>query len=165
MAPWLLIPFLLLIAVVQVTLVPLVSVAGYKVDLALVVVVAQGLVGAPGTAAQWGFILGLFLDLSSGLPFGIHMFVLTAIGMLMDLGQSILFRGNVVAPPIAMVSATLVSHLLILAILALLNWPVNWADYLLRITLPTAILNTLVIPLAFFPLQWLFRRTRPQLEV
>jgi rod shape-determining protein MreD len=165
MTLWLLIPFLLLIAVVQVTLLPQVPVFGYKPDLALIVIVAQGLVGTPGTAAPWGFIVGLFLDLASGLPFGIHTLALTVIGLLMDFGQANFFRGNVVAPPIAMISGTLVYHVLILAILALFSWPVDWGSDLIRITFPTAILNTLAMVLVYFPLQWLHRRARPQLEV
>jgi len=165
MTLWLLIPFLLLVAVVQITLLPRIPVLGYRPDLALIVVVAQGLVGTPGSAAQWGFIVGLFLDLGSGLPFGIQALVLTAIGLLMDLGQAIFFRGNVIAPPLAMISATLVYDILILAILTLFSWSIDWGDYLLLVILPAAILNTLVLPLVYFPLQWLRRGTRPQLEI
>jgi rod shape-determining protein MreD len=165
MTLWLLIPFLLLVAVVQVTLVPLVAIAGFKVDLALIIVVAQALVGTPGTAAQWGFIVGLFLDLASGLPFGIHTLTLTVVGLLMDLGQSAFFRGNVLAPPVAMITATLLYNILILAILALFNSPVNWGEYVFRVIVPSAILNTIAMPIAYFPLRWLHRRIRPQLEV
>lgn len=165
MTLWLLIPLLLLIAVVQMTLLPLIPVFGYKPDLALIVVVTQALVGVPGSAAQWGFIVGLFIDLGSGLPFGMHALVLTVIGLLMDLGQAIFFRGNVVAPPVAMIAATFANDVLILAILALFNWSIDWGAYLLRVILPTAILNVIVMPLAYFPLQWIRRRVRPQLEV
>ena len=153
MTLWLLIPLLLLAAIVQVTL------------LALIIVVAQALVGTPGTASQWGFIVGLFIDLASGLPFGIHALTLTVVGLLMDLGEAAFFRGNVLAPPIAMISATLVYNILILAILALIGWSVDWGDYVFRIILPSAILNTVAMPVAYFPLQWLQRRVRPRLEV
>ena len=165
MSLWFLIPLLLLAAIVQVTLLPLISIAGYKIDLALVLVVTQALVGTPGTASQWGFIVGLFLDLASGLPFGIHALTLTVIGVLMDLGEAAFFRGNVLAPPIAVLSATLFYNILILAILALIGWSINWGDYVFRIILPSAILNTAAMPLAYFPLQWLQRRIRPRLEV
>lgn len=162
---WLLIPFLLVVAVAQTTLVPLVTIAGYKIDLPLILVVAQGLLGTSGSAAQWGFIVGLFLDLGSGLPFGIHAIGLTAVGFMIDLGQSISFSGNVLAPPIAMLAATVFYNTLLLAILSVLNWPVNWGDYLVGIVLPSAILNTVAMPLAFFPLRWFHRRARRQLDV
>ena len=165
MTLWLLVPLLLLVSIIQVTVLPLVSIAGYKIDLALMLVVAQSLVGTPGTASQWGFIVGIFLDLASGLPFGIHALTLTAIGVLMDLGEDAFFRGNVLAPPIAMISATFVYNILILAILSLMNWSINWGDYLVRIILPSAVLNTVAMPMTYFPLQWLQRRIRPRLEV
>jgi rod shape-determining protein MreD len=165
MTLWLLIPFLLAVAVVQTTLVPLVTIAGFKIDLPLILIVTQGLLGASGSAARWGFIVGLFLDLGSGLPFGIHTVVLTVVGFLMDFTRSISFGGNVLAPPIAMLAATCFYDTLVLAILALLNWPVAWGDYLFGIMLPTAVLNTVAMPLAYFPLRWVHRRTRRQLDV
>jgi rod shape-determining protein MreD len=165
MTLWFLIPLLLLVSIIQVTVLPLISIAGYKIDLALMLVVAQSLVGTPGTSSQWGFIVGIFLDLASGLPFGIHALTLTAIGVLMDLGEDAFFRGNVLAPPIAMISATFVYNILILAILSLMNWSINWGDYLFRIILPSAVLNTVAMPVTYFPLQWLQRRIRPRLEV
>jgi cell shape-determining protein MreD len=51
-----------------------------------------------------------------------------------------------------------------LAILSTLGWQIAWNDYLLRVTLPTAVLNTVAFPLAYFPLQRLYRRLRPQVE-
>lgn len=165
MSLWILIPFLLLVAVVQSALVPFATVAGFKVDLALILVVVQALVGNPGTAVQWGFILGLFLDLTSGLPFGVHTFVLTIVGLLMDLGQDVFFRGNVVAPPIAMLAATVVENVLILGLISFSAPAIDWGGYLLGITFPTALLNTVAMPLLYFPLRWLYRRRRPQMEV
>lgn len=165
MTLWLLIPFLLFAAVVQSTLLPLVAVAGYKIDLALILVVVQALVGAPGSAVRWGFIVGLFLDLTSGLPFGVHTFVLTIVGLLMDLGQDVFFRGNIVAPPIAMIAATVVENVLILGLLSFSSPSIDWGRYLFGITLPTAVLNTVAMPLVFFPLRWLNRRQHPQMVV
>jgi rod shape-determining protein MreD len=161
---WILIPSLILAAIVQIAWLPALPIWGYKIDLALVLVVSWGLLSPIGQAAQWGFILGIMLDLASGLPFGIHTVTLTLIGLAVGWGQAVFFRGNLVAPPMAMILATLLDHLLILAWLALFNRQINLSDYLLRITLPTAILNTAVAPLFYFPLQWLQRRSHPQIE-
>lgn len=164
MTYWLLILSLALVAIVQATLVPLIAIGGFKLDLALMLVVAWGLLSAPGAAAVWGFIAGIFLDLVSGLPFGTQTFALTSIGLLMGPAQTTISRSNVVLPPAAMLVATLIYNILILGILSLLNWPIPWSDYLLRVTLPTAILNTIALPLVYFPLQWLQRRLHPQVE-
>ncbi len=165
MTLWLLIPLLALATLFQVTLMPTLPFIGYKLDLPLILIVAWGLLAPFGEAAEWGFIVGIFLDLASGLPFGIHMLALTTVGLLMGVGQTAFFRGNLIAPPVAMILATLLYHLVILGILALLNWDIVWNDYLIYVTLPTAILNAFALPFVYVPLQRLQRRLRPRLEV
>jgi rod shape-determining protein MreD len=164
MTLWLLIPLLGIVAVVQAALVPLLAIGGFKVDLPLMLVVSWGLVSLPGEAAIWGFIAGIFLDLFSGLPFGTQTFALTTIGLLMGLVQTTIFRTNVVLPPAAISLATLAYDVLILAVLSTLGWQIGWSDYLVHVMLPTAILNTIALPVAYFPLQRLHRQLRPQVE-
>jgi rod shape-determining protein MreD len=165
MSLWILVPLLLLVAIVQVTWLPLIPIFGLKPDLALIVVTTWGLLAPIGEAAQWGFVLGILLDLNSGLPFGVHTLTLTIVGLLVGLGQRAFFRGNLIAPPVTVILATLFDHTVILGILASLNESISWSDYLIHITLPTSILNTLLAGLVFFPLQGLYRRLHPQIEV
>lgn len=164
MTYWLLIPLLGIIAVLQVTFVPLVNINGLKIDLPLLMVVAWGLLSLPGEAAVWGFIAGIFLDLFSGLPFGLQTIALTCIGLLMGLAQTTIFRSNVILPPAAVLFATIAYHVLMLAILSTLGWQIAWSDHLLRVTLPSAVLNMVAFPITYFPLQVLHRRLRPQVE-
>ena len=63
-----------------------------------------------------------------------------------------------------MIAATLLDHVLILAFLALFNQAIPWDDYLLRITLPSAMLNTIAAVLVYLPLQILHRRLNRQVE-
>jgi rod shape-determining protein MreD len=158
MSLWIAIPFILLAALCQATFLPLVNVLGYKIDFALVLVVAWGLLGKAGEAAVWGFVAGIFLDLTSGIPFGSHTIALTGIGLLMQFAQGNSIRDNFLLPPAAIIGATFAYHLFLLFILTLLNPSVALSDYLLRITLPSAILNTLAMPMAYFPFQWLAAR-------
>ncbi len=95
---WVLVPALVLAAIAQIAWLPALSVWGFKIDLALVLVVVWGLLGPIGQAAQWGFILGLVLDLASGLPFGIHTLTLTLIGLGVGWSQTTFFRGNLDRP-------------------------------------------------------------------
>ncbi|MBI3914778.1 MAG: rod shape-determining protein MreD [Chloroflexi bacterium] len=162
MSLWLLIPLLAFIAITQSTLLPFISIAGYRFDLALMVVVARGLTTRRGDAFVWGLIAGLFLDLISGLPFGTLTLALTLIGALTALEFVESLRGNLLLVPSAILIATLVEHLMILTILALFNRAVDWNEYLLSLTLPTAILNTLAFWIAYFPLQWLAERFEPR---
>jgi len=159
MSLWIAIPFILLAALCQVTFLPLVNVLGYKIDFALVLVVAWGLLGKAGEAAVWGFVAGIFLDLPSGLlPFGSHTIALTGIGLLMLFALDNSIRDNFILPPAAILAATFLYHLFLLFILTLLNPSLVWSDYLVRLTLPSAILNTLALPLAYFPFQWIAAR-------
>ncbi|MBM3127637.1 MAG: rod shape-determining protein MreD [Chloroflexi bacterium] len=164
MSLWISIPLLALVAIIQIVLLPQVAIFGYKPDLALALVVAWAMLAPVGEAAVWGFIIGIFLDLASGLPFGMHALALTTLGWLIGWGQTTFFRGNLLAPPVALVLATLAHHVILLGILALINWQIDWAAYLLRVTLPTALLNALVMPALFFPLQRVARWLRPQME-
>ncbi len=165
MTLWIVFPFLALAAIIQVAVLRHVSILGVKPDLPLIIVVAWGLLAPLGQAAQWGFILGILLDLASGLPFGIHTLTLTLIGLLIGLGQRTFFHGNVIAPPVAIILATILNHVLILATLALFNRQIAWGDYLLRITLPAILLNTVVAPLVYVPLQFLQRRSAPRPQI
>lgn len=164
MTPWLLIPLLAFAAIVQIVWLPLVPIFGYKIDLALILVVTWGLLGPFTQAAQWGFVIGIFLDLASGLPFGIHTLALTAVGWLVGWSQTAFFRGNLFAPPLVLIVATLFYNVLILAILSLLGWQINWQDNLLFVILPAALLNLVVAPVAYFPVQWLIHRLAPRME-
>lgn len=158
MSLWIALPFILLAALCQATFLPLVNILGYKIDFALVLVVAWGLLGKMGEAAVWGLVAGIFLDFTSGLPFGSHAIALTGIGLLMQFAQSNSIRDNFLLPPTAILGATFLYHLFLLFILTLLNPSVTLSDYLLRITLPSAVLNTLAMPLVYFPFQWLTAR-------
>ncbi len=164
MVYWVLVPALAFAAVLQVTLVPLLAIGGFKVDLPLLIVVSWGLLGAPGQAAVWGLTAGLFLDLLSGLPFGTQTFALASIGLLLGLTQTTIFQTNLILPPAAMFAATFAYNIIILAVLSTLGWAIQWDEYALRVILPTAILNTIALPAVYFPLQRLYHRTNPQVE-
>lgn len=160
---WIAIPFLALAAMIQITWLPQVTIWGYKPEFALALVVVWAMLAPVGEAAVWGFIVGVFLDLASGLPFGVHTLALTLLGWVVGGVQTTFFRGNLLAPPLTMLAATLVYHLVLLGLM-LFNTPIDWLAYLIRVTLPTAILNVLILPIIFFPLRYIARRLHPQLE-
>ncbi len=164
MSYWIIVPALGLSAFLQATLMPLLAIGGGKIDLPLLVVVSWGLLSLPGEAALWGFVAGIFLDLLSGLPFGTQTLALTAIGLLMGLTQTTIFTTNVILPPAAILVATLAYDVLILAMMSTLGTPVQWNDYLIFRILPTALFNTLALPLVYFPLLRLHRHAYPRIE-
>jgi rod shape-determining protein MreD len=162
---WILVPLLAFVATIQITLLTPLPLVGVKPELALMLVVTWAMLAPLGEAAVWGFILGVFLDLASGMPFGMHTLVLTLLGWLIGWAQTTFFRGNLLAPPLAMLLATFAYHVVLLALLSLFNTPIDWLAYLGRVTLPAALVHTLGLPLLYFPLQRLARWRYPQMQV
>ncbi len=149
MSPYLLIPIFALIAVVQTTLLPLIPTGAAKPDLMLLIVVAWGIVRGGGEAALWGLAGGLFLDLLSGVPFGVQTMGLGAIGLLADLMETNFFRSNVLLPLAAIFVATLLYHIFQGALLQTFGYPITWEPFLLGVVLPTAVFNTALMPIIY----------------
>ena len=70
MSPYLVLPLLILITLIQTTLLPIFLPGPVRPDLMLMVVVGWGVVHGDGQASLWGLVGGLLLDLFSGAPFG-----------------------------------------------------------------------------------------------
>lgn len=163
MSPYLVVPLLAVIALIQSTLLPIFLPGPVRPDLMLMVVVGWGVVHGDGQAALWGLIGGLVLDLFSGAPFGLHTFGLGSIGWLADTLQTNFFRSNLLVPLATIFVATILYHIGQAAVMQLLGYTINWAFYSFNVVLPTAILNTALMPLVYFFLRRLDRVVRPRL--
>lgn len=163
MSPYLVVPLLAVIALIQTTLLPIFLPGPVRPDLMLMIVVGWGVVHGDGEAALWGLAGGLVLDLFSGAPFGLHTFGLGAIGWLADTLQTNFFRSNLLVPLATIFVATILYHIGQAAVMQLLGYTINWAFYSFNVVLPTAILNTALMPLVYFFLRRLDRVVRPRL--
>ncbi len=158
MTIYLVVPFLVGIVIVQTTIVPRLAVWGVFADLPLLVVVSWSLVRGRREGMIWGFIAGLVVDLLSGAPFGAATLALTAVGFLSGLGEATVFGARMVLPLITMFLATILYHLLFLVVVRISGHPVAWLDSLVRLVLPTAVLNTALTPVVFLIMRWLYTR-------
>jgi len=163
MSPYLVVPLLIFIAILQLTLVPLLFPGPVRPDLMLMVVVGWGVVHGNGQAALWGLGGGLVLDIFSGAPFGLHAISLGAIGWLADTLQTNFFRANLLIPLATIFVATILYHIGQAAVLQLLGFTINWAFFSFNVVLPTAILNTALMPIVYWILRRLDRAVRPRL--
>jgi rod shape-determining protein MreD len=143
------VPFLVVVAVLQTTLLTHLTVWSVFVDLPLLVVVSWGLLQGPKEGIVWGFIAGVAVDLLSGAPFGAATLSLMAAGALAGLGRRSIYAAHVVFPAGIMFLATIAYDVLFLSIVWVSGQPVSWLDSLLRIILPSAVLNALLMPLVF----------------
>lgn len=176
-SPYFTLPFLLLVAALQSTAAPLLSMAGARPDLMLTSVVSWTLLAAfrareleyAGESPSltrgindgivWGFAGGMFLDLLSGAPLGASALALMATA----LAVGIVGVGVASAAPILIalmsVLGTLMYHLMFLVTMALMGRPVFWGSDMTRIILPSVLLNLLLIPAVYGLLSVVSRQT------
>jgi rod shape-determining protein MreD len=150
---YLVIPLLAAIAIVQATVSPHLAVWGVFPDLPLLVVIGWGLLRGPRDGAIWGFIAGLAVDLLSGAPFGAATLPLIAVGFLSGLGQASVFTAHAALPMLAMFLATIAYDLLFLLVVRISGLEVMWLDTLVRLILPSAVLNAVLMPVVFWGLR------------
>jgi rod shape-determining protein MreD len=155
---YLVVPLLAVVAILQTTIVPGLTVWGVFANLPLLVVVSWSLLRGPREGAIWGFIAGLMVDLLSGAPFGAATLSLITVGFLAGLGEATVFRARIALPMIVMFLATIVYDLLFLLIVQISGQPVAWLDSIFRLVLPSAILNAVLIPIVFLATRWLYAR-------
>lgn len=162
MTPYLFVPFLFALAVVQASAVPYLAIWGVFPDLPLLFVTAWALLNGTRQGVLWGFVAGLALDLLSGVPFGALTLSLMAVGFASGLGATVVFRAQVMFPVLFVFLATVLYDLILLLMVQLSGDAVSWSGSLLRIVLPSAALNALLAPVVLWVLKrlngWLASR-------
>lgn len=159
-----LVPLLAFFAVLQTTVIARLSLEA-KPDLLLLAVIAWGATSATRDAYWWGLIGGMWLDLLSGLPFGVQTFALAAMGVLANSLETVFFRTNVLVPLATIFIATLLYHAIELGLLQIVGRPIDWPNLLARVILPSALVNTALMPFVYGAFSWLTRRDRSELSV
>jgi rod shape-determining protein MreD len=152
-------PLLAVLAIVQSSWLARMDPSGLHPNLTLLAVIAWGLLRGPREGAWWGFVGGLCLDLLSSLPFGFHTLLLIWAGYASGLGESRLFRSNVVLPIFFIVVLSLGYALAQMLVLQWHGARFAWLEATFVVVLPTLALNLLLSPLVFRLLRWLSQRT------
>ncbi len=158
MSLYLVVPLLVVVALVQATFMPHLAVWGVFPDLPVLVVVSWGLLRGSGEGVIWGGIAGIAVDLFSGAPFGAAGLALLAVGFLAGQGRAAAFRAHIVLPLAVMFLATIVYDLIFLLVVQISGGAVAWLGSLFRVILPSAALNTLLMPVVLTGMRWLHLR-------
>lgn len=154
-------PFLIVLAWLQTTvLLPLPKLM-VKPDLMLLVVVGWGMSRGAREALIWGIAGGMLLDFFGGGPLGVSVLALTPIAVISGVGETKLMENNLTLALAIAFLGTLLYRTLFLLLLELLGNHVEWWLSFHTIFLPAALLNTLLMPFAFWLFQWLGGRMRP----
>jgi rod shape-determining protein MreD len=155
------IPFLALLAIFQATAAPQISIGAGRPDLLLLCVMSWELVRARGEGYSWAFMGGLGLDLLGGGPFGASILGLLAVTLIADWLGGGLFRDRVALPLVTALAGTFAFHGVYLIVLTLFGWKVDMFDAIVRVMLPSAVINMALSPIVFRLIAALHRRVNP----
>ena len=158
MTLYLVIPLLVVVALIQATVVPHLSIWGVYPDLPLLMVVSWSLLRGAKEGMVWGFIAGVAVDLFSGAPFGAATLGLLAASLLSGLGHATVYRAHVALPLLVMFLVTIIYDLAFLLVVRVSGEAVDWLPTLLRVILPSAVLNALLTPIVLWGMRFLDNR-------
>jgi rod shape-determining protein MreD len=154
------IPLLAGAALLQTVTLSHVDLGGGRPDLVLLLALVWAFMEGSDRGALWGFLGGLMLGLLSGGPLGA-----TALALLVGCfvtgqrwGQGLGIE--LVRLLLLAFAGALTYHLVLLAALALTGHAVAWMPWILRVAIPSALLNALLSPFVWQPFRWLDRRSR-----
>jgi rod shape-determining protein MreD len=138
------IPLLMLLSILQSVIVNDMTFLDGRPDLIFLVVVSWGIIGRPREAMGWALIGGLFLDLLSGLPFGVTAINLIIVSFVVSFTEGRFWESHVLMPMGVTLLSSLLFHFLNLATIAMMGYPIDLSSFLLRMILPSTFLNLLL---------------------
>ena len=150
MTIYVVVPLLVLVAVFQATIAPHLTIWGVFPDLPVLVVACWGLLRGAREGLIWGFVAGIVVDILSGAPFGAATLSLMLVGALSGLGASAVSRAFLVLPIVTIFFITIVYYAVFLLIVQITGGEVPWPDMMLRIVLPSAVLNAVLAPVVLW---------------
>jgi rod shape-determining protein MreD len=160
------VPLLAFVAILQSTVVARFRLLNGGFDLMLVVVLAWNLVQRENDGPVWAFIGGLLADALSGGPLGAAAFGLVSMSLIIAFTEGRFYQTNWIVAVLASLVGTIFYHLLYLAVLAITGHRVGWADALTLATLPSTLMNLLLMLPTYQAAKWLARQlAAPQVEI
>ena len=160
------IPALLVVmALVQTTLLPVVPHVEIRPDLVLLLVLAWAMVRGTNEGAVGAFVGGLALDVFSPLPLGSHGLALLLTVVPVGWIGAPFYRGNLVYPIAGAFLATMLYNMLLLLLSRLVGHEVLWGSMLWRIALPMALIEATLIPLVYWILDRVDRRVHRRFTI
>lgn len=156
---YLVVPLLLTVALLQATALPALEILGVKPELMLLMVLAWSLLRGVEEGLVWAFVGGLALDLFSGGPVGASALALLVVSFLSGLARGSVTRTSFMLPIGVALTGTLLYQTLFLLVIQFTRGTVPWIDSLFRMTLPSLAVNALLMPVIFWVMAWLDRKT------
>lgn len=161
MGRFLSLPILIIAAALQVSFVPQIRLLNGGPDLVFLLVISWAINADLEESVIWAFVGGISLDLLSAAPTGTSvMGMLLVVFAISGIGRQVYRTGFVVL--VGMVLAgTLLQQLLIMIILWLVGWNINWIADISTIVAPTIFYNLLLILPVYLFVRRIQRGIRP----
>lgn len=151
-------PLAIVIVAFQATIVDRFDIAGGRPDLILVSIILLTMLSGRKAAVIAAIIVAVIYDSISGIPLGVSIIPLLVVVYLAGIGDKSLFGARLGWPVFVAVVATLVAGAITMAELSLLGFQIQWTEALLRVLIPTAILNAILIALLHLPVEYMRSR-------
>ncbi|MHB1293441.1 MAG: rod shape-determining protein MreD [Anaerolineae bacterium] len=161
-SPYLAIPIMAFIGLLQSALVSRIRIFGVSPDLVLLVTVSWVLLQGHRRALLPALVGGLMIDALSGARFGLATLSLVVVVALASLGETNVFRTARYLPILTIALASLVYNLLYLLLLKMTGYPTQISAMLWRVVLPIVLIDTLFMPLVYTPARWVAKRVGPR---
>lgn len=158
---------LFIAGLIQSVVLPQVLPISARPHLVVLLVVAVCLAESLYDAVIWGFVGGLVLDLMGGamFPIGSNALLLVLIALLASLGQANPFHSLLFVPLVTVFVATFFYHIMVMALSSALGNQVAFVDNMWRVALPSAVLNTVLMPVVYSSLLWLSEKIGRRVKV
>ncbi|MCH7997923.1 MAG: rod shape-determining protein MreD [Chloroflexi bacterium] len=151
-----------LVAILATSVMPYVKVLGVAPDLVLIFAVCWAMIRGQGEALVVVPMAGLLRDLTTSDPVGTSMLALSPIVLLAVIRELRPVESDFL-PTLAVVAiASLAYAVVSMAVLTAIGDDVPWGTGMLRVALPSMLVNPLFTVLIYSPMRWL--TTRPKRE-
>jgi len=158
MSYWIGLPLLILVALMEVSVLPMFRVYGLQPNLMLVLLVVWLIVRGANEAFILAPIGGVVLGLVDGAPVGTALIGLAPLAFLQELRGSQLREGGLIAAVGFTIVMSLFYNYTHLAVFTLSGDSGDWITASTRIILPTVFLNVMIL----LPLYWMMTIASPE---
>ena len=151
MSYWIGVPLIVLVALMEVSVLPMFRVYGLQPNLMLVLLVAWLIARGANEAFILAPLGGILLGFVDGAPAGTALIGLAPLAFLQDLRGSQLGEGGLISALGFTIVMSFYFNFVHLGVFALFGEAGEWGAAVTRIVIPTVLLNLAVLP----PLYWL----------
>ncbi|RME84254.1 MAG: rod shape-determining protein MreD [Caldilineae bacterium] len=155
---FLFLPIALVVVTLQATVMHHLSLGSARPDLIIISLVLWTMSTGRDRALLPAILMAPLFDAVAGLPLGVSVVPLLIVVLIASIGERTLFGARLGWPIFAAFTASLAAGAITLLELRLLGWRTPWTDLILRILVPSALLNAFLVFLIFIPVEYLRSR-------